>query len=302
MAFFSVVIPVLNQVATLTDSLASLYQQTFRDFEVIAIDGGSTDGSYQLLEQHASKGRLRLFRQEECGAQAARNFGAEQARATWLVFFDGDSILLFDHLSRFAEAIGRHAGIELFVNAYQQMEGHRRLPRTASLPNGVNDRRASLAALSRHDFIHTGAACIRRGRFLALGGFPLDSWHDDSDTHFWLRVLCELETIHYDDTVTCLWLRNTSDASQDVSETDHSHADAELLGEFSGRLAWGEAHHLRATLNRKVLARAVEKKQRGLPVQADLAVLMLGGMRLQHLLQVLLLLLPLSWFKRLRNQ
>lgn len=301
MAFFSVVIPVLNQVATLTDSLASLYQQTFRDFEVIAVDGGSTDGSYQLLEQQASKGRLRLFRHDVPGVQAARNFAAEQAKATWLVFFDADSILLFDHLSRFAEAIGRHADIELFINAYQQMEGHRRLPRAASLPSGVATRRAALAAIAHHDFIHTGAACIRRGRFLALGGFPRASLDDEGGTHFWLKTLCELEVIHYDDTVTCLWLSDDRNGTRDANELAHPRPDAEWLVECSARLSWREARYLRATINRMVLSRAARKKRLGLPVKGELAALSLTGLGLSHCADVAALLLPQSCYERHRK-
>jgi glycosyltransferase involved in cell wall biosynthesis len=301
MAFFSVVIPVLNQVATLADSLASLYQQTYRDFEVIAVDGGSTDGSYQLLEQHEHKGRLRLYRQGECAAREARNFGAQHARATWLVFFDADSILLFDHLSRFAEAIGRHADIELFVNGYQRMEGHRRLARADSLPGGVSTRRAALAAIAHHDFIHTGAACIRRGRFLALGGFPLDSLRDDGDIRFWLKALCELSAIHYDDTVTCLWLSDDRNDTRDVSELTQPRPDVGWLVECSARLSWREARYLRATINRKVLSRAAQKKRLGLPVKAELAALSLSGLGLSHCADVVALMLPQSCHERHRK-
>ncbi|WP_146064601.1 glycosyltransferase family 2 protein [Billgrantia desiderata] len=301
MAFFSVVISVLNQVATLTDSLASLYQQTYRDFEVIAVDGGSTDGSYQLLEQHAGKGRLRLYRQDEGGAQEARNFGAEQARAAWLVFFDADSILLFDHLSRLADAIGKHADIELFVNAYQQMEGHRRLPRTASLPSGVTTRREALAAIAQHDFIHTGATCIRRGRFLALGGFPLGGLRDDGDIYFWLKVLCELAAIHYDNTVTCLWLSDDRNGNRDAGEPAPPRSDAEWLAQCSARLSWREARYLRATINRKVLARAARKKRLGLSVKAELAAISLSGLGLSHCARVAVLMLPQSCYERYRK-
>lgn len=303
MAFFSVVIPVYNKVATLAASLSSLFQQTFRDFEVIAVDDGSTDGSYELLEQHAQKGRLRLLQRDKPGpgGYAARNAGAEEAKAPWLVFFDADDILLFDHLSRFAEAIARHPEIELFINAYQKMEGHQRLPRAESIPTGVLARREALEAFSHCDFINMNGACIRRGRFLALGGFPVDRYRRGNDTYFWLKALCELEAIHYDDTVTSLWLIENNGASRGQNGLVHVHPGVDLVAEFAGRLSWYESHYLQAAVNRKVLCWAVKKKRRGQSVRADLASLTLAGMRPRLWLRAFLLLMPQPCFERMRG-
>ncbi|MFQ3789820.1 glycosyltransferase family A protein [Halomonas sp. A29] len=303
MPFFSVVIPVYNKVATLAASLSSLFQQTFRDFEVIAVDDGSTDGSYELLEQHARKGRLRLLQRDEPGpgGQAARNLGAEEAKASWLVFFDAEDILLFDHLSRFAEAIARHPDIELFVNAFQKMEGHQRQPRTESIPTGVLARREALEAFSYCDFINMNGVCIRRGRFLALGGFPAGRYRHGGDVYFWLKALCALEAIHYDDTVTSLWLIESNGTGGGKNGLDRVHPSVDLLAEFAGRLSWYESHYLQAAVNRKVLCWAVKKKRLGKPVRADLASLTLVGMRPRQWLQVLMLLMPQPCFERMRG-
>ena len=303
MALFSVVMPVYNKVATLSASLECLYHQTFRDFEVIAVDDGSTDGSLEVLRQHARAGRLRLFQRHTPGpgGYAARNHGAEQAAANWLVFFDADDMLLFDHLARFAETIARHPEIDLFVNAYQKMEGPQRLPRVDGLPVGVMSRLQALTAFARCDFIHMNGACIRRERFRKLGGFPIGRYRRGGDVYFWLRVLCELEAIHYEDTVTSLWLLEHSGVSRDKRNLAHVHPSVDLLSECQQRLSWRERRQLRLAVNRKVLSWAVEKKQLGQSARPDLSALRLDGMCLRHWLHAVSLLVPQPYYDRLRG-
>jgi glycosyltransferase involved in cell wall biosynthesis len=303
MTLFSVVMPVYNKVATLSASLECLYHQTFRNFEVIAVDDGSTDGSLELLRRHAQAGRLRLFQRDTPGpgGYAARNHGAEQASGHWLVFFDADDMLLFDHLSRFTDAIASHPGIELFVNAYQKMENHQRLPRFEGLPEGVLSRRQALATFARCDFIHMNGACIHRERFLALGGFPERRYRRGGDAYFWLKVLCELEAMHYDDTVTSLWLLEHSGITRDKCSLPHLHPGVDLLVEYERRLTRVERRLLWSAVNRKVLSWAVEKKRLGQSVRPDLGALRLGGMSLRHWLHAATLLVPQPYYDRLRG-
>ncbi|MDR5899549.1 glycosyltransferase family A protein [Halomonas vilamensis] len=261
MAFFSVVIPVYNKVATLSDSLDCLYRQTFRDFEVIAVDHGSTDGSLKVLREHEKAGLLKLYQRSPpgLGGYAARNFGAEKASADWLVFFDGDGILLFDHLSCFAVAIAHYPDIALFINAYQKMKSQQRLPCIQRFSAGRMKRLEALTAFACCDFIHMNGACMRREWFLSLGGFPAGRYSCAGDAYFWLKALCELDEIHYNDTTTNLWLLEHSDNTQDKRHLINLHLGLDLLHDYASRLGSDERRQLRLAINRKVLSWAVEK-------------------------------------------
>lgn len=162
MPFFSVIVPVNNKVATLSVSLECLYRQTFRDFEVIAVDDSSTDGSLEVLHQHEKAGLLRLFQLGpiEAGGYAAHNLGAHKSTGQWLVFFDVDGIMLLDHLSCFANDIAHNTGIELFVNAYQKMQVQRRLSYLNAMSKDHLSRLEALSAFARFDFIHINGVCI----------------------------------------------------------------------------------------------------------------------------------------------
>ena len=87
----SVVVPVYNVAPHLARCLESLLAQTLREIEVICVDDGSTDGSADILADCASRdGRLRVIRQENAGAGAARNRGLAEATGEYLFFCDPD--------------------------------------------------------------------------------------------------------------------------------------------------------------------------------------------------------------------
>jgi glycosyltransferase involved in cell wall biosynthesis len=88
----SVIIPAFNREAVLFRAIASIIEQSFRDWEIIVVDDGSTDQTAQaVLRLAQSEPRVRLIRHESNrGAQAARNSGIRAARGEWIAFLDSD--------------------------------------------------------------------------------------------------------------------------------------------------------------------------------------------------------------------
>ncbi len=87
----SVIVPVHNSVRFLTECLESILLQSFRDFELICVNDGSTDASAEILECFAQADcRVRILTQPQSGAGAARNNAIQVARGKYLVFVDSD--------------------------------------------------------------------------------------------------------------------------------------------------------------------------------------------------------------------
>lgn len=86
--YFSIVVPVLNRRRELPSMFSSVEAQQFKDYELIVVDNGSTDGSYELSVDHAG---ARVFRCERRGPGLARNLGISQARGQWIVLLDSDN-------------------------------------------------------------------------------------------------------------------------------------------------------------------------------------------------------------------
>lgn len=96
---FSVIVPVFNAAATINDTVASVRAQTFPDYEIIAVDDGSTDDSLSiLLAIAAEEPRLRVVSVTNGGVSAARNLGSELAKGELLAFLDADDLWMPEKL------------------------------------------------------------------------------------------------------------------------------------------------------------------------------------------------------------
>ena len=97
----SVLIPCYNAVHTLDEALQSLVQQTFKNFEVAAVDDGSTDGSGELLDAWAGKEpRLRVIHQAHGGIVSALNAGWQASTAPLIARMDADDRCASERLAR----------------------------------------------------------------------------------------------------------------------------------------------------------------------------------------------------------
>ena len=102
----SVIVPVYNVESYLPECLDSILAQSFRDYELILVDDGSTDKSGAICEEYAEKdGRIRVLRQSNKGQSAARNLGVAESKSKLLCFIDSDDavnpVLLESFLSTY---------------------------------------------------------------------------------------------------------------------------------------------------------------------------------------------------------
>lgn len=92
--FFSIIIPALNEAKYLPSLLGDLTSQTFRDFEVIVVDGHSDDATVSLAKSFATKlPSLKIINSSKRHVCRQRNLGAKHAHADWLIFMDADNRL-----------------------------------------------------------------------------------------------------------------------------------------------------------------------------------------------------------------
>lgn len=100
---FSVIIPTLNEEKFLPKLLDSLVTQTNKDFEVIVVDGGSTDKTVLIAQLYRNKlSTLLTFQTNKANVSLQRNTGAKQAMGEWFLFIDADSVLLPYAIERIA--------------------------------------------------------------------------------------------------------------------------------------------------------------------------------------------------------
>ncbi len=91
--FFSVIVPVYNRPQEVEELLHSLTLQTYRQFEVLLIEDGSTHTSKAVFEKYAPKLNIQYFFKPNSGPGPSRNFGFEKAKGDYLVVFDSDCVI-----------------------------------------------------------------------------------------------------------------------------------------------------------------------------------------------------------------
>lgn len=117
----SLVIPTYNRGPYIRETLESVLNQTFADYEVIVVDDGSTDGTEEVLSPYRE--RIRYIRQENRGAAAARNEGIRRARGSYIAFMDSDDLAAPRHLELFYDFLMRHADHAMVIGNGAYLEG-----------------------------------------------------------------------------------------------------------------------------------------------------------------------------------
>ena len=116
---FSIVIPLYNKEKYICKSIDSVLEQNYDEFEIVVVDDGSKDKSYQLVaSRYESNRRVRLIQQKNAGPAAARNTGVNYSRMEWILFLDADDILLPNALHQFAKLIMKNPSISYFICNY----------------------------------------------------------------------------------------------------------------------------------------------------------------------------------------
>jgi len=90
---FSIIIPVYNRPDEVDELLESLTKQTFKDFEIIIVEDGSSKNCKSEIEKYKQKLNLKYFEKENTGPGTTRNYGAERASGNYFVFFDSDCLI-----------------------------------------------------------------------------------------------------------------------------------------------------------------------------------------------------------------
>jgi len=87
----SVVIPTYNRSLYLKQAIESVQGQTYDNWELVIIDDGSTDDTFDIVKKYSERDkRIKYFRQENAGVAAARNAGISQSHGVWIAFLDDD--------------------------------------------------------------------------------------------------------------------------------------------------------------------------------------------------------------------
>ena len=166
---FSVIIPTHNRCELLHDALASLWAQKFTDYEVIVIDDGSSDGTWEYLQSVGP--RIRAFRQQNAGPGAARNLGAKHATGAYLAFMDSDDLWLPWSLKVYDKLITKYNSPAIISGRIAPFTDKAAILPLTENPLLANPFPDYVAASGSGYFVGAGMSVLRRDKFVQAGGY-----------------------------------------------------------------------------------------------------------------------------------
>lgn len=182
----SIVIPLLNKGPHVERCLRSVLSQSIQDFEIIVVDGGSTDNGPQIVNNFGDS-RIVFFQQTGKGVSAARNQGVSTSHGELVAFLDADDEWTPLHLEKLLILRKKYPEAGAYTTAYQiiQANGKLRMANYKAIPpcpwEGLIPDYFKSGTLGEYP-VWTSVSCVPRQIFYEMKGFPEDAWYgEDAD-------------------------------------------------------------------------------------------------------------------------
>jgi glycosyltransferase involved in cell wall biosynthesis len=181
--FFSIIIPTYNRASFIDTTIRSVLAQTYRNFEIIIVDDGSTDNTEEIIKNIDNK-KIRYFKIQNSERGFARNYGTARANGDYITFLDSDDILLPMYFANACESITKYNNPPFLHLGYE-------------IVNPDNSVLVKISELRNDDiqFLIYGNSLSCMGCFLRADVSKLYKFNEDrelsgsEDWELWFRVL-----------------------------------------------------------------------------------------------------------------
>lgn len=187
----SVVIPLYNKAQSIRKTLDSVLAQTYKDFEIVVVDDGSTDGSADVAEAmlreckvYGVECRGKVIRKANGGVSSARNIGVMEAKGEYVAFLDGDDLWHPEYLETLHQLIEDYPDVALYGIGCTMIHGDK-IPENVIL----STLRGEVENVwNNYPGYWTGSSSSSRARLLEIGLFDTRMTHGE-DIDMWWRLL-----------------------------------------------------------------------------------------------------------------
>ena len=185
----SVVIPLYNKAQSIRKTLDSVLAQTYKDFEIVVVDDGSTDDSANVAEATLLASRLsplafRLIRKPNGGVSSARNAGILAAKGEYIAFLDGDDLWHPEYLETLQQLIEDYPDAALYGIGCTTINGDK-IPENVT-PSTMRGKVENV--WNNYPGYWTGSSSSSRARLIEIGLFDTRMTHGE-DIDMWWRLL-----------------------------------------------------------------------------------------------------------------
>jgi len=217
----TVIIPLYNKANYIQNTLQSVLNQSFQDFEIIIIDDGSTDASLEKAKAIEDK-RIQIISIKNQGVSNARNLGVSKANSAFIAFFDADDLWLKNHLEQLVSLKKAHPNCGMYANAYKKMQDGKAIPTTFdSTYSGII---LDYFEASYIDGIASASSVMIPKRvFDKIGAFNVNITHTE-DVDLWIRIALNFP-IAFNGEVTVIYQLDTIQNTSKIAMKNRKYLD-----------------------------------------------------------------------------
>ncbi|MDH7444981.1 glycosyltransferase family 2 protein [Aquimarina sp. 2201CG14-23] len=231
---FSIIIPVFNKEDTIYNTLTSVLEQDFNDYEIIVINDGSTDNCENIILGFKDH-RIQYISTENNGVSKARNLGIKKANGKLIAFLDADDYWYPNHLEVLSKSFQKFPDAGLYTTSYEKRFNHK----STFTANFNNINAESNIIMIVEDFFEsstidaiawTSACAVSKKVFDTIGVFDTSITHGaGEDTDLWIRIALKYNVI----LATFITATYHLDANNRISNTNTLERSFMDFGKFA---------------------------------------------------------------------
>lgn len=204
----SIIIPVYNSENTIDKCIQSIIKQTYQDYEIIAINDGSTDRSLTILKKYETKlySKIKVIDQKNCGVAKTRNKAMKIADGKYIIFVDNDDYLDEDYIENYVKII-EGEDLDIVIGGYRRITEENKI---------LESRYPGKNNWSKYTII-TPWAKIYNKEFILKNKIDFLDYGIGEDIYFCLQILDKTDKIKAIDYIGYNWFYNAAS----ISNTKH---------------------------------------------------------------------------------
>ena len=193
----SVITAAYNHVEFVQQSVESVLNQTYKDFEHIVVDDGSTDGTAEVLRSFGTQ--IKYFRQQNCGTAAAINRGIRESSGEYIAILDSDDVWLPEKLDRQMRCFAQQPEAGMVYSRAQIIDRRGEVSNQGEpIGHSAGDFDCAYKEILKDDGIPVLTALTRRACFDDVGFFD-ERLKAISDWEFWFRLALKWKIVFLPD-------------------------------------------------------------------------------------------------------
>lgn len=215
----SIIIPLYNKEKYIKEVLDSVAKQTFKDFEVIVVDDGSTDNGSIVVEKYPDN-RIHLIKKQNGGVSSARNYGLQFTQGEYIFYLDGDDKLESNALSELIDLTKKYPDCDIYAGNF--IQAYPNIPEQLYCKGKhkyiVKDNFKDF--YKQKFYLRTGIFIIKKECLLNYNGFN-EQLCIGEDLEFFLRLLNKSKVAY---TPACIfrYIKEASELSKSKKEPEQS--------------------------------------------------------------------------------